>query len=291
MFLGRRAGEHVAGHGGRSDQSRLSVRRRASARRPRPGDRHVRRDLPRRRGAARLRRAHQHHRQHQDPRLRHPPRAGLLPKATPSTARWSRRPRPTSRRWASSRRSMSRAEPGSAPDKVVLNIAVAEQSTGDYGVTAGYDSAVGHPGRAVARPSATSSAAASMSRPRSARARPARRFDFSFTEPHFMGLKMSAGIDLYHHITDETSTNIYGTTSDRRPAALRPAGHPRPHGAAVHRPRPDGRSPTRSAPTSTFFTDGAGPQQGLGRLQPDLNTLDDQKHPTEGLYAHADAAV
>src|SRR6218665_2900978 len=40
-----------------------------------------------------------------------------------------------------------------------------------------------------------------------------RTFDFSFTEPRFMGLKVSAGFDAYHRISDETTTTFYGSQS------------------------------------------------------------------------------
>ena len=46
-----------------------------------------------------------------------------------------------------------------------------------------------------------------------------RTFDLSFTEPRFMGLKIAAGIDVYHRIEDETAANFYGLDDDRRAAS------------------------------------------------------------------------
>ena len=101
---------------------------------------------------------------------------------------------------------------GSAPDKVVINITVEEQSTGDYGVTAGYDTNAGllgevsvternFLGRGQYVRAAVSASDSSQS------------FDFSFTEPRFMGMRVSSGVDAYYRINAETDSNIYGTTA------------------------------------------------------------------------------
>src|SRR3569623_1314890 len=103
-------------------------------------------------------------------------------------------------------------EQGSAPDKVVLNIAVTEQSTGSYGVSAGYDTEEGILGELSIEERnfldrgqyIKASLGASQAW---------KTLDFSFTEPYFMGLKASSGIDAYHHIVDENANNYYGTTS------------------------------------------------------------------------------
>ncbi|HEV2514880.1 MAG TPA: outer membrane protein assembly factor BamA [Devosia sp.] len=102
--------------------------------------------------------------------------------------------------------------PGSSPDKVVINITVEEQSTGDYGLTAGFDSTAGllgevsvternFLGRGQYVRAAVSASGSGQS------------FDFSFTEPRFMGLRVSSGVDFYHRIVEETDSNIYGMTS------------------------------------------------------------------------------
>lgn len=101
---------------------------------------------------------------------------------------------------------------GSAADKVIINITVEEQSTGDYGITAGYDTNAGllgevsiternFLGRGQYVRAAVSASDSSQS------------FDFSFTEPRFMGLRISSGVDAYYRINSETDTNIYGTTA------------------------------------------------------------------------------
>ena len=102
-----------------------------------------------------------------------------------------------------------------------------------------------------------------------------------------MGLKMSAGIDLYHHIVDETDDQHLRHDLDRWSAALRPAGHPRRLGAAVRRRRPDGhrRCQRRRTLGRCFSRRRARFNKAWVGYNLTYNGLDDQKHPTEGLYA------
>lgn len=100
-------------------------------------------------------------------------------------------------------------EPGSAPDKVVININVVEQSTGDYGVTAGYSTADGILGE-VSLTERNFLGRGQYLRAAIGATGSGKSFDFSFTEPRFMGLKISAGVDAYYRIVDETAANFYG---------------------------------------------------------------------------------
>jgi outer membrane protein insertion porin family len=102
--------------------------------------------------------------------------------------------------------------PGSAADKVVINIDVEEQSTGDYGVTAGYDSSAGLLGE-VSVTERNFLGKGQYVRVAVGASESGQSFDFSFTEPRFMGLRVSSGVDLYHRVVSETSGNMYGTTS------------------------------------------------------------------------------
>ena len=174
----------------------------------------------------------------------------------------------------------SRAAP---PDKVILNIDVTEQSTGDYGVTAGYDSSAGILGE-LSITERNFLGRGQYIKASVGASQTGKSFDFSFTEPYFMGLKMSAGIDAYHHITDETTSNIYGTTTT---------------GAQLRFGLPVTRDVTAqlftgldrtviadaSAPNSTFFTNGQVLNKAWVGYSLTYDTLDDQKHPTEGIYA------
>ena len=175
------------------------------------------------------------------------------------------------------------ATTGSAPDKIVLNIAVTEQSTGNYGVTAGYDSASGILGEISIEEKnflgrgqyIKASVGASLT---------GHSFDFSFTEPHFMGLRLSTGLDLYHHIADETSTNIYGTTSTggqlRVGLPLTPDINANASFGIDQTSIADA-----TAPTSGIFTNGQTFNKAWVGYGLQMNTLDDQKHPTQGLIA------
>src|SRR5690606_12753838 len=102
--------------------------------------------------------------------------------------------------------------PGSAADKVVINVDVEEQSTGDYGVTAGYDSSAGLLGEISVTERNFLGKGQYVRRGVSA-SESGQSFDVSFTEPRFMGLRVSSGVDVYHRIVNETTGNTYGTTS------------------------------------------------------------------------------
>jgi outer membrane protein insertion porin family len=103
-------------------------------------------------------------------------------------------------------------EPGSAADKVVININVTEQSTGDYGVTAGYSTTDGILGE-VSLTERNFLGRGQYLRAAIGATGGGKTFDFSFTEPRFMGLRVSSGIDLYYRTVDENSTNFYGSTA------------------------------------------------------------------------------
>jgi outer membrane protein insertion porin family len=174
-------------------------------------------------------------------------------------------------------------EQGSAPDKIILNINVTEQSTGDYGVSAGYDSASGILGE-LSITERNFLGRGQYVKASLGASQTGKSFDFSFTEPYFMGLKVSAGIDAYHHIVDETTANIYGTTSTG--AQLR-FGLPvtRDVTAQVFTGLDQTVIADGKAPFSTFFTDKETLNKAWVGYSLTYDGLDDQKHPTEGLYA------
>jgi outer membrane protein insertion porin family len=185
--------------------------------------------------------------------------------------------------------------PGSAPDKVVINIAVEEQSTGDYGLTAGYDSQSGLMGE-VSVTERNFLGKGQYVRVSVGASESGQSFDFSFTEPRFMGLRMSSGIDVYHRITDETDSNTYGTTATGGQLRF---GVPitsdlngsvfvgleqktlqddnAPHSDVFNAWDPDNID-TPVAYQNTWNKAWVG-------YSLNYNTLDDNKHPTEGLLA------
>jgi len=87
-------------------------------------------------------------------------------------------------------------EPGSAPDRVVVNVDVEEQPTGEFSISGGYSTADGLIGEiSVADRNL-------MGRGQYAKAavtygQRVRGFDLSFVEPFFLGYRMGAGIDLF----------------------------------------------------------------------------------------------
>jgi outer membrane protein insertion porin family len=103
-------------------------------------------------------------------------------------------------------------EPGSAPDKIVLDINVVEQSTGEYGLTAGYSTADGVLGE-VSVTERNFLGRGQYVRAAIGASQTGKTFDFSFTEPRFMGLRISAGVDAYHRVVDETDRSFYGYDS------------------------------------------------------------------------------
>jgi outer membrane protein insertion porin family len=103
-------------------------------------------------------------------------------------------------------------EPGSAPDKVIININVVEQSTGDYGVTAGYSTSEGILGE-VSLTERNFLGRGQYLRAAIGATGTGKSFDFSFTEPRFMGLKVSSGIDIWYRTVDETPTTFYGSNA------------------------------------------------------------------------------
>src|SRR6185437_12883146 len=103
-------------------------------------------------------------------------------------------------------------EPGSAPDKVIIDIAVVEQSTGDYGVTAGYSTQDGILGE-ISLTERNFLGRGQYVRAAVGASGTGRTFDFSSTEPRFMGLKISSGFDLYDHISAQTATSYYGVNT------------------------------------------------------------------------------
>jgi outer membrane protein insertion porin family len=102
--------------------------------------------------------------------------------------------------------------PGSSPDQIVLNVNVTETSTGEYGATAGYSTSDGILGE-VSLTERNFLGRGQYLRAAIGASQNGRTFDFSFTEPRFMGLRVSAGLDAYHRILQEGSSNYYGSQS------------------------------------------------------------------------------
>lgn len=174
-------------------------------------------------------------------------------------------------------------EQGSASDKVVLNILVEETSTGDYGITAGYDSASGILGE-LSLTERNFLGRGQYLRAAVGASQGGKSFDFSFTEPYFMGLKLSAGIDVYHRITDETTTNVYGRTSTGGQVRF---GLPltRDVKASVFAGLDRTVIDDNNGPASVVFNHNDVFDKAWVGYSLSYDSLDDPKKPTEGLTA------
>ncbi|SFC09434.1 Beta-barrel assembly machine subunit BamA [Devosia psychrophila] len=172
---------------------------------------------------------------------------------------------------------------GSAADKVVINIAVTESSTGEYGATAGYSTVDGILGE-ISLTERNFLGRGQYLRAAIGASQAGRTFDFSFTEPRFMGLKVSAGVDAYHRISDETSSSVYGSQAT--------GGQVR---AGI--PLTDDLSATlfaggerkiiidKNPADSTLVKNDQEFYKAFAGYTLTWNGLDDTKKPTEGLFA------
>jgi outer membrane protein insertion porin family len=103
-------------------------------------------------------------------------------------------------------------EPGSAPDRVIINIDVVEKSTGDFSVMGGYSTAEGWLAQvSVAERNLLGTgrfAKASVTYGEYVRG-----VELNYAEPYFLGDRVSAGIDLFAKETLANSYISYGTES------------------------------------------------------------------------------
>lgn len=103
---------------------------------------------------------------------------------------------------------------GSAPDRVTINVNVAEKSTGDFSLGAGYSTT----GGLTAEISVTERNF--LGRGQFVRVAVGggleenRTFDFSFTEPFFLGRRLAAGFDLYRRESGDSDDTAYTTVAN-----------------------------------------------------------------------------
>jgi outer membrane protein insertion porin family len=99
-------------------------------------------------------------------------------------------------------------EPGSAPDRVVVNVDVEDQSTGAFSVSGGYSTSDGFIGE-VAVSETNFLGRGQFVRVAGQLGQRSNGVDFSFTEPYFLGYRMAAGIDLFSKFSDQTRYSRY----------------------------------------------------------------------------------
>ena len=103
-------------------------------------------------------------------------------------------------------------KPGSVQDRIVLDIEVAEQSTGDFTISGGYSTTDGLLAEVKVgdRNFLGSGKALNAS---ASYGQYARGLDLSASEPYFLGTRVSAGIDLYYKQSDASSYQSYGSNT------------------------------------------------------------------------------
>jgi outer membrane protein insertion porin family len=103
-------------------------------------------------------------------------------------------------------------EPGSAPDRVVINVNVEEKSTGEFSISGGFSTADGFISE-VSIAERNLLGRGQFARASVSYGQYTKGFELSFVEPYLLGYRMSGGIDLFAKQTLPTTYVSYGTTS------------------------------------------------------------------------------
>jgi outer membrane protein insertion porin family len=103
-------------------------------------------------------------------------------------------------------------EPGSAPDRVIINIDVVEQSTGDFSVMGGYSTAQGWMVE-VSLSERNLLGTGRFAKASVTYGEYVRAAELNFVEPYFLDQRIGAGIDLFAKQTLPNSYFSYGTES------------------------------------------------------------------------------
>ncbi|MFJ5487646.1 outer membrane protein assembly factor BamA [Hansschlegelia beijingensis] len=189
-------------------------------------------------------------------------------------------------------------EPGSAPDRVIVNVDVEDQPTGEFSVAGGYSSQDGIIGE-IALGERNFLGRGQYARIAAQFGQNTSGFDFSFTEPYFLGYRVSAGVDAYVKRRDDTDYTSYkvdtyggglrfgfpitdeftvGTRYQLYQQDLKIPGRYRDifdKNGAVNRDR---------ASAAIFEAEGK-TLTSLAGLSLIYNTLDNPVNPTQGIYA------
>ena len=99
-------------------------------------------------------------------------------------------------------------EPGTTPDRVVINVDVEDQPTGQFSISAGYSTADGIIGE-VAVSESNLLGRGQYARISGSLGQYANGVEFNFTEPYFMDRRLAAGFDLFTKYTDNSRYSYY----------------------------------------------------------------------------------
>ncbi|NJL08296.1 MAG: outer membrane protein assembly factor BamA [Methylacidiphilales bacterium] len=111
-------------------------------------------------------------------------------------------------------------EPGSAPDRVILNVDVEDQPTGEFSVAGGYSTAEGFIGE-VAVAERNFLGRGHYVRLAGSWGEYSRSAEFSFTDPYFMGHRVAAGFDLFYKETEPSSSNSASYSNNMQGGTIR----------------------------------------------------------------------
>ncbi|MFC0218411.1 outer membrane protein insertion porin family [Pseudochelatococcus lubricantis] len=100
------------------------------------------------------------------------------------------------------------SEPGSTPDRVVVNVDVEDQSTGQFSVSGGYSTSDGFIGE-VAVSESNFLGRGQFVRLAGSWGQYSQGVDFSFTEPYFLGQRMAFGFDVFSKYSDNSRYSRY----------------------------------------------------------------------------------
>jgi outer membrane protein insertion porin family len=103
------------------------------------------------------------------------------------------------------------AQPGSAPDRVVLDVAVEEEQTGNFFISGGYSTTDGMLAQ-ISISDRNFLGTGDIAKASVTYGQYARGFDLAFTDPWFLGQRLSAGVDLFGRQTFANSYQSYNTS-------------------------------------------------------------------------------
>jgi outer membrane protein insertion porin family len=94
-------------------------------------------------------------------------------------------------------------EPGSTPDRVIVNVDVEDQATGSFSIAGGYSTSEGFLGE-VSLQETNFQGKGQFARVAVSFGQRSSGVDFSFTEPYFLGRRLAAGFDVFSRFTDSS---------------------------------------------------------------------------------------
>jgi outer membrane protein insertion porin family len=102
-------------------------------------------------------------------------------------------------------------EPGSTPDRVIVNVDVEDQPTGQFSISGGYSTADGFIGE-VSVAESNFMGRGQYVKVSGSYGQYTQGFEFSFTEPYFLDRRMAAGFDIFWKQSDNTRYSYYENT-------------------------------------------------------------------------------